>query len=65
MDFVTFILVILGAIYTPIFTIGILMFMVSMPITGVVVMSISLAMKYINSIPTLPDNEQDKKQNNE
>jgi hypothetical protein len=65
MDFVTFILVILGAIYTPIFTIGVLMFMVSMPITGVVVMSISLAMKYIDSIPTLPDNDQDKDQNNE
>ena len=65
MSFVMFILVILGAIYTPIFTIGVLMFMVSMPITGVVVMSISLAMKYIDSIPTLPDNDQDKDQNNE
>jgi hypothetical protein len=61
MDFVTFILVIIGAIYSPIFTIGILMFMVSMPITGIVVILISLAMKYIDSIPTIPD----KDQNNE
>ena len=59
MDFVTFILVIIGAIYSPIFTIGILMFMVSMPITGVFVILISLAMKYIDNIPTLPDKDQD------
>ena len=54
-----FVLVILGAIYSPIFTIGVLMFMVSMPITGIVVILISLAMKYIDNIPTLPDNDQD------
>ena len=65
MDFVTFILVIIGAIYSPIFTIGILMFMVSMPITGIVVILISLAMKYIDSIPTIPDKDQNKDQNNE
>ena len=59
MDFVMFVLVILGAIYSPIFTIGVLMFMVSMPITGIVVILISLAMKYIDNIPTLPDNDQD------
>jgi hypothetical protein len=59
MDFITFVLVILGAIYSPIFTIGVLMFMVSMPITGIVVILISLAMKYIDNIPTLPDNDQD------
>jgi len=59
MDFVMFVLVILGAIYTPIFTIGVFMFMVSMPITGIVVILISLAMKYIDNIPTLPDNDQD------
>ena len=59
MDFIVFLLVIIGAIYSPIFTIGVLMFMVSMPITGVVVILISLVMSYIDNIPTLPEKDQD------
>jgi hypothetical protein len=59
MDFLFFILIILGVMYSPIFTVGILMFMVDMPITGVIVLLFSVIKKYIDNIPTLPDKDQD------
>lgn len=58
MDFFFFIFVILGVMYTPIFTVGILMFMIGMPITGVIVLLISIIKNYIDNIPTLPENDQ-------
>jgi uncharacterized membrane protein len=59
MDFLFFILVILGVMYAPIFSVGVLMFMVGMPITGVIVLLYSIIKKYIDNIPTLPEKDQD------
>jgi hypothetical protein len=58
MDFLIFILVILGVMYAPIFVIGVLMFMIGMPITGVIVLIFSIGKKYIDNIPTIPENDQ-------
>lgn len=58
MDFLFFILIILGVLYSPIFTVGILMFFLGMPITGVIVLIISIIKKYIDNIPTTPDKDQ-------
>jgi len=55
MGFLYFILSILGAIYSPIFTVGILMFILGRPITGSIILVISIARKYIDNIPTTPE----------
>ena len=60
MDFLFFTAIIIGSIYSPIFTIGALMFFVNMPITGSVVLIISIIKKYIDNIPTTSDNDNDE-----
>lgn len=59
MVFSFFIIIILGVLYSPIFTVGLLMFMIDMPFTGAIVLIISIIKKYIDNIPTLPDKDQD------
>ena len=57
MSFVIFTMVVIGAIYAPMFTIGVLMFMVGMPFTGMFIILASLIKKYIDEIPTLPKDQ--------
>ena len=59
MVFSFFIIIIIGVLYSPIFTVGLLMFMIDMPFTGAIVLIISIIKKYIDNIPTLPDKDQD------
>jgi hypothetical protein len=59
MDFLFFILVSLGAIYSPVFTIAILMFIIGMPVTGSIVLIISIGKKYIDNIQTITDDDND------
>ena len=59
MDFLIFTLVILGVMYSPIFVVGVLMFMVGMPITGVIVLIFSIGKKYIDNIQTISEKPQD------
>jgi len=59
MDFLFFTMIIIGSLYSPIFTIGCLMFCVGMPITGSVVLIISIIKKYIDNIQTISDNDND------